>query len=87
MKPISQMLIEVGEPSITSYIILDKCYRCENQANTSSMDWRYLSEYRISALCVRCQDQVFDGIPYEVDTSRFDHAMEKIFQLENTQQP
>ena len=46
-----------------------------------------LSEYRISALCVRCQDQVFDGIPYEVDTSRFDHAMEKIFQLANTQQP
>ena len=86
MKPINQMLIEVGEPSITSYIILDRCYRCEHQEYSSSMDRRYLMEYRIIALCVKCQDQVFDGIPYVADTSQFDHAMEKIFQLENTQQ-
>ena len=87
MKPINQLLREVGEPSVTSYIILDKCYRCEHQVYSSSMGQRYLTEYRITALCVKCQDQVFDGIPYDVDTSRFDHAMEKIFQLENTQQP
>ena len=86
MKLINQLLIQAGELSITSYITLDKCYRCEHQACSSSMDRRNLMEYRISGLCVKCQDQVFDGIPYDVDSSRFDHAMEKIFQLENVQQ-
>ena len=81
MKPINQLLREVGEPSVTSYIILDKCYRCEHQVYSSSMAQRYLTEYRITALCVKCQDHVFDGIPYDADTTRFDHAMEKVFRI------
>ena len=83
MKPFNSILTEIGEPTISSYIISDKCYRCENQAKSAGMDKIYHSEYRVSGMCVKCQDHLIDNVPYEMDTSRFDHAREKLFQLGN----
>ena len=82
MRPINHMLTEVGEPTVTSYIILDKCYRCENLAKSYNMDRISLSEYRITGFCVKCQDHIYNNLPTtDVNTSRYDNALEKVDQL------